>query len=154
MSINRWQRSLPRRKSILPEPSDRRAAMADFLLAAAGFVLTIVALGLVRVLYGPAAADRIMSAQLLGTGGIAALLLLAEGMRVPAGVDIALVLALLAAFVSVAFAKGAVHSEHDGDEPRAQSIGRSGRLRRAHSSSSQGPPGCCGFRMRLAACTR
>ena len=99
----------------MPEPSDRHAAMADFLLAAAGFVLTMVALGLVRVLYGPAAADRIMSAQLLGTGGIAALLLLAEGMRVPAGVDIALILALLAAFVSVAFAKGAVHWEHDGE---------------------------------------
>jgi multicomponent Na+:H+ antiporter subunit F len=88
--------------------------MADFLLAAAGFVLTMVALGLARVLYGPADADRIMAAQLLGTGGIAALLLLAEGMRVPAGVDIALMLALLAAFVSVAFAKGATRSEQDG----------------------------------------
>ena len=88
--------------------------MADFLIAAAGFVLTMVALGLVRVLRGPADADRIMSAQLLGTGGIAALLLLAEAMSAPAGVDVALILALLAAFVSVAFAKGAARSEQDG----------------------------------------
>ena len=87
--------------------------MTDFLIAAAGFVLTMVALGLVRVLHGPADADRIMSAQLLGTGGIAALLLLAEAMRVPAGVDVALILALLAAFVSVAFATGARRSEQD-----------------------------------------
>ncbi len=53
--------------------------MADFLLAAAGFVLATVALGLVRILRGPSDADRIMAAQLLGTGGIAALLLLARG---------------------------------------------------------------------------
>ena len=60
-----------------------------------------------RVLRGPADADRMMAAQLLGTGGIAALLLLAAAMTRAAGVDVALILALLAAFVSVAFAKGA-----------------------------------------------
>jgi len=87
--------------------------MADFLIAAAGFVLTMVALGLVRVQRGPGDADRVMSAQLLGTGGIAGLLLLAAAMRMPAGVDVALLLALLAAFVSVAFAKGAARSEQD-----------------------------------------
>ena len=87
--------------------------MADFLIAAAGFVLTMVALGLVRVLRGPGDTDRVMSAQLLGTGGIAGLLLLAAAMRMPAGVDVALILALLAAFVSVAFAKGAARSEQD-----------------------------------------
>jgi multicomponent Na+:H+ antiporter subunit F len=80
--------------------------MADFLLAAAGFVLTMVALGLIRILRGPGTADRIMSAQLLGTGGIAALLLMSEAMSLPAAMDVALVLALLAAFVSVAFVKG------------------------------------------------
>jgi multicomponent Na+:H+ antiporter subunit F len=88
--------------------------MADFLFAAAGFVLVMVALGLVRILRGPGAADRIMAAQLLGTGGIAALLLLAEPMSLPAAVDVALILALLAAFVSLAFVKGATSSEADG----------------------------------------
>jgi multicomponent Na+:H+ antiporter subunit F len=77
--------------------------MAEFLVGAAGFVLAMVALGLVRVLRGPGDADRLMAAQLLGSGGIAALLLLAVGTGVPAAVDAALTLALLAAFASVAF---------------------------------------------------
>jgi len=76
--------------------------MTDFLLAAAGFVLAMVALGLVRILRGPAEADRMMATLLLGSGGIAALLL-AGAARVPAMVDVALTLALLAAFASVAF---------------------------------------------------
>ena len=88
--------------------------MAEFLLAAAGFVLAMVAVGLVRILRGPGDADRIMAAQLLGTGGIAALLLLADATSVPAAVDVALILAVLAAFVSVAFVKGAARSEADG----------------------------------------
>ena len=87
--------------------------MADFLLAATGFVLAMVALGLVRILRGPGDADRIMAAQLLGTDGIAALLLLGEAMSEPAAVDVALVLALLAAFVSATFAKGATRMTVD-----------------------------------------
>jgi multicomponent Na+:H+ antiporter subunit F len=87
--------------------------VANFLLAAAGSVLATVALGLVRILRGPSDADRIMAAQLLGTGGIAVLLLLGQVMSVPAAVDVALILALLAAFVSVAFVKGTTRSEAD-----------------------------------------
>ena len=55
----------------------------------------------------PDDADRIMAVQLLGTGGAAALLLLSEATGVPAAVDVALILALLAAFVSVAFVESA-----------------------------------------------
>jgi multicomponent Na+:H+ antiporter subunit F len=77
--------------------------MADFLLAAAGFVLAMIALGLIRILRGPTIADRIMAAQLLGTGGIASLLLIAAAKGIPAAIDVALSLALLAAFASVAF---------------------------------------------------
>ena len=84
--------------------------MADFLLASSGLVLAIVAVGLVRVLRGPANADRMMAAQLLGTGGIATLLLMAGAMDVSALVDVALVLALLAAFASVAFVIGGARS--------------------------------------------
>jgi multicomponent Na+:H+ antiporter subunit F len=87
--------------------------MANFLLAAAGFVLATVAVGLVRILRGPGDADRIMAAQLLGTGGIAALLLLARAMSLPAAVDVALILALLAAFISVAFVKEITRSRAD-----------------------------------------
>lgn len=77
--------------------------MADFLLVAATLVLLMVAIGLVRVLRGPADVDRVMAVQLLGTGGIAALLLLGTATGLPGAVDVALVLALLAAFAAVIF---------------------------------------------------
>ena len=80
--------------------------MTGFLLAAAGFVLLMVALGLVRILRGPGDADRMMAAQLIGTGGIATLLLYGAATDVPATQDVALTLALLAIFASVAFVKG------------------------------------------------
>ena len=57
--------------------------MTDFLLAAAGFILLTVAVGLLRILRGPGNVDRMMAAQLLGTGGIAALLLVAAATGVP-----------------------------------------------------------------------
>ena len=43
--------------------------MASFLLAAAIFILAMVALGLFRVFCGPTDVDRMMAVQLLGTGG-------------------------------------------------------------------------------------
>jgi multicomponent Na+:H+ antiporter subunit F len=79
--------------------------MAEFLLGAAALILGMVALGLVRVLRGPADADRMMAAQLLGTGGIAVVLLLGAATDEAAAVDVALTLALLAAFASFAFVK-------------------------------------------------
>jgi len=84
--------------------------MVSFLIGAACFVLAATALGLLRILRGPADADRMMAAQLLGTGGVATLLLLAAAVHSPAIVDVALVLALLAAFASVAFVNSASHS--------------------------------------------
>ena len=78
--------------------------MVEFLLLAACFILLIVGLGLARVLIGPADADRMMAAQLLGTGGIAVLLLIAVAIEARGAVDVALILALLAAFAAVAFA--------------------------------------------------
>ncbi|HEY7321306.1 MAG TPA: monovalent cation/H+ antiporter complex subunit F [Candidatus Binatia bacterium] len=89
--------------------------MNDFLLAVAGFLLATVALGLVRIVRGPADADRMMSAQLLGTGGIAVLLLAGVAAGAPAAVDVAVILALLAAFASVAFVKGAARLGPDAD---------------------------------------
>jgi multicomponent Na+:H+ antiporter subunit F len=90
--------------------------MNDFFLGAAGFLLITVALGLVRIVRGPADADRMMSAQLLGTGGVAVLLLVDAAEVVPAAVDVALTLALLAAFASVAFVKGATPPVSDADK--------------------------------------
>ena len=77
--------------------------MPSFLLAAATFVLAMVAIGLFRILRGPTDADRLMSVQLLGSGGIAALLLIAAGTGVSAIVDMAVLLALHAAFAAVVF---------------------------------------------------
>ena len=79
--------------------------MAEFLVAAAGCVLLMVALSLFRILSGPGDADRVMAAQLLGSGGVAALLLLAAGTGTQAAVDVALVLALLAGVAAAAFVK-------------------------------------------------
>jgi multicomponent Na+:H+ antiporter subunit F len=89
-------------------------SMPDFLLTAATFVLVMVALGLIRILRGPGDADRMMAAQLLGSGGIAALLLLGVATEAKAVIDVALTLALLAAFASVAFVQGI--SRPDGDD--------------------------------------
>ena len=80
--------------------------MADFLFTAAAFVLLVVAVGLIRILRGPGDAERMMAAQLLGSGGIAALLLSASN-GATAVTDVALILALLAAFASIMFVKGA-----------------------------------------------
>jgi len=77
--------------------------MSEFLLGAAVFILATVALGLLRILRGPGPADRMMAVQLLGTGGIAVLLLVGVATAEPATVDVALTLALLAMFASCAF---------------------------------------------------
>ena len=79
--------------------------MAEFLFAMSGFVLATVALGLIRVLRGPADADRMMAAALLGSGGIAGLLLFGAAAGLDSVIDLALTLALLAAFATVAFVK-------------------------------------------------
>lgn len=79
--------------------------MNDFLLAAAALVLLSVAAAFWRVWRGPAMADRMMAAQLVGTGGVAVVMLLAAAGGRWAMLDAALVLALLAAFAAVAFVK-------------------------------------------------
>ena len=79
--------------------------MTEFLRAASAVVLAMVALGLIRALRGPGNADRMMAAQLLGTGGIAGLLLLGTATGAGATADVALTLALLATFAAIAFVK-------------------------------------------------
>lgn len=88
--------------------------MSTFLIAAASFVMLTVAVGLLRILYGPGDADRVMAAQLLGTGGVATLLLASVARSASAVADIALVLALLAAFATVAFVKNATPEDGAG----------------------------------------
>jgi len=90
--------------------------MSEFLLASAVIVLVTVAAGLARVLHGPGDAERIMAAQLLGTGGIAALLLFGAASGSGSAVDLALTLALLAAFAAIAFFKKGSTSELPADD--------------------------------------
>ena len=90
--------------------------MADFLLSASAFVVLMVAIGLVRVARGPGRAERMMAAQLLGTGAIGALLLFAAATGEAAVVDVALTLALLSAFASIAFVKFALRQDEPPEE--------------------------------------
>ena len=77
--------------------------MAEALLFLAVVILASVAAGLWRVLRGSDPADKLMAAQLLCTGGIAVLLILGAVTHQDGLADVALVLALLGAFASVAF---------------------------------------------------
>ena len=85
--------------------------MTDFLLATASAILFTVAVGLVRILGGPGDADRMMAAQLIGTGGIGSLLLIAAATGARGVEDVALGLALLAAFASAAFVNSGAPAE-------------------------------------------
>lgn len=77
--------------------------LAPMLWIAAAIVLATIALGLVRVERGPTNGDRMLAAQLVGTGAVAVLLLLARAADAPALLDVAFVLALLAAVASAVF---------------------------------------------------
>jgi multicomponent Na+:H+ antiporter subunit F len=71
---------------------------------AALFLLIVLAGAMVRAHRGPAPADRVLALLSLGTTLVAVLLLLAYAGASRALVDVALVFALLAAVISIAFA--------------------------------------------------
>jgi multicomponent Na+:H+ antiporter subunit F len=79
--------------------------MDDFLLLATLALLGTLILGLARALRGPGLPDRMLAVQLLGTTGVALLLLLAPLLGRPALLDVALVLALLAAVATAALTR-------------------------------------------------
>jgi multicomponent Na+:H+ antiporter subunit F len=78
--------------------------MTVWLSFVAAGVLASLAGALWRVWRGPRLADRMMGAQLVGTGGVAVLMLLAP-LGDWAALDVAMVLALLAALAAVGFVK-------------------------------------------------
>lgn len=92
--------------------------MAEALIAAAAAVLLTALLGLLRVLRGPGLADRVMAAQLVGTGSIGALLLAGIATGQAALLDMALTLALLAALAIVAMVRTAPARAARTDKPR------------------------------------
>lgn len=89
--------------------------MTGFLAWAALALMLSLLLGLVRVLRGPSAADRLMAAQLLGTTGVGLLLLLAPVLGSAALIDVALVLALLAVVAVAALTGREVPGAQDRD---------------------------------------
>ena len=87
--------------------------MTAFLAVAALVLVITLCGGLVRVALGPTPSDRLMAAQLIGTTGIATLLVLAEVVHVPALVDVAVIFALLAAVTVVAFTRQSQTTRND-----------------------------------------
>ena len=73
-----------------------------FFVCAGGLMLSLL-LGLIRVLRGPDAGDRMMATQLIGTAGVGALLLLGILFKQTALIDVALILALLATVATATF---------------------------------------------------
>jgi multicomponent Na+:H+ antiporter subunit F len=103
--------------------------VAELLAAVALFLLLNVLAGLVRIWRGPTPADRMLSVQLFGSTGTATLLLLAEGEGAGALRDVALVVALLASVVTVAFVRGVGRSGEEGGQPRQGRQGPAGGAR-------------------------
>lgn len=79
--------------------------MTAFLWSATALLALTLAGGLVRAAVGPSRSDRLSAAMLLGTNGTAILLLLAVVMDMPALIDAALVLVLLAAVATATFVR-------------------------------------------------
>ena len=90
--------------------------MTTLVLAVALFLLANLVVALIVAARGPTSADRMLMALLIGTTGTGVLALLAQAMHLPALVDVALVLALLAAIGGIAFAmRGWQHTEGEHD---------------------------------------
>ena len=85
--------------------------MSYLHISCAFIILCAIAAGMIRILNGPTAADRMMAAQLFGTCGVAILLLLAKGLDTIVLLNIALVFALLAALASITFVRRAWHEQ-------------------------------------------
>lgn len=77
--------------------------MSSLFAGAALFLALNLAAGLLRVYWGPTAADRMLAALLFGSTTVAMLLLLAEVLAMGALRDVALLFVMLAAIISVAF---------------------------------------------------
>ncbi|MEW8311685.1 MAG: monovalent cation/H+ antiporter complex subunit F [Candidatus Thiodiazotropha taylori] len=80
-------------------------SLDSLLLLALILLLLSLVLGMVRALKGPTLEDRLLSILLLGTGGVAVLLLLSVSMQLTALLDVGLVLVLLAAVAAAAMTR-------------------------------------------------
>ncbi len=79
--------------------------MNAFYFILAIFLLLNLAAVMGRIVRGPRAADRLMTAQLFGTTGVGILLVLAEAAETPALRDVALVFVLLAVLIVIGYVR-------------------------------------------------
>lgn len=77
--------------------------MTEMLSLSVLALLLSLSLGLVRILLGPGTGNRMLATQLIGTTGVGVLLLLGSLLEQAALLDVALILALLAAVAAAAF---------------------------------------------------
>lgn len=87
-----------------------------FNLGLAVFLLLNLGAALWRAARGPTQADRMLAALLFGSTGVAILVLLAFAGGHPALIDVALILALLAAITGIAFAQRAWQKPGEEDD--------------------------------------
>lgn len=79
--------------------------MTELYLSLSLILLLTIGIGLVRILRGPTATDRMLATQLFGTTAVAILLLLGQAADNTAIWDVALIFALLAAVAAVTFVR-------------------------------------------------
>jgi multicomponent Na+:H+ antiporter subunit F len=89
------------------------------LVALEAVLLLALLAGLVRIARGPTRGDRMLAAQLLGTTGVALLLMLAETLEDAALRDVALVFAVLAVVNSAVFVRHGPRQRADAGEEGA-----------------------------------
>ncbi len=77
--------------------------MSAFYIAVAVVLLLTIVLGLGHVFRQPGRAESLLAALLFGSTGVALVLVLGQGLGLDRALDIALVFALLAAVLGVAF---------------------------------------------------
>ena len=77
--------------------------MTDFYPVLVLLLLFNIVVGMVRILRGPTAADRMLAAEMFATSAVVIVLLMAVVSDNLALVDVALIFALLAALASVTF---------------------------------------------------
>lgn len=100
--------------------------MTGFLLIAGLCILLAVLLGLALLLPGRGDPERLMATQLLGTGGVAALILFGSATDLAGALDLALLLALVAAFSAVAFVASLSVRPPDADADAVDAAGARG----------------------------
>jgi len=86
--------------------------MTDLLTFALAGLSVAFAAALLVTLGSKGSSDRMLSVQLLGTNGVGMLLLLSWVLEIPALIDVALVIALLAAVAVIAFTRRDQEGRH------------------------------------------